>query len=57
MKLRRVIEVRTYDYNEQQFILSRFPESLWFEIDGNYVFYIDEEKISEVVDTVDEYHG
>lgn len=57
MKLRRVVEVVAFTNEEQQFILSRFPESVWFELDGNVRFYIDEEKIAELVDAVDEYHG
>jgi uncharacterized protein (UPF0303 family) len=57
MKLRRVIEVVAFTHDEQQFILSRFPESVWFELDDKIRFYIDEEKIADVVDAVDEYHG
>lgn len=29
MKAKRVIEVITYSYPEQQYILNRFPESYW----------------------------
>ncbi|MFW9871643.1 MAG: hypothetical protein ACFFG0_00985 [Candidatus Thorarchaeota archaeon] len=57
MILKRVIEVKTFTHEEQQFILNRFPESFWFEYDGKIRFYIDEEKIAEVVDAIDEFHG
>lgn len=57
MKLRRVVEVSTSEYNEQQFILARFPEAVWFAFGDGIRFYIDEEKIAEVVDAVDEFSG
>lgn len=55
MKLRRVIEVRTFTPSEQQYILTKFPESIWFQYQDEIRFYVDEEKIAEVVDAVDEF--
>ena len=57
MKLRRVVEVKVTSYEEQQFILTRFPDAIWMVDGTNTRFYLDEEKIAEIVDAVDEFNG
>jgi len=56
MKVKRVVEVTTSSYQEEQFILSRFPESLWFPFYEKRKFYIDEDRFQEVVDAVEEFN-
>ena len=41
MKIRKMVEIITDSFEEQQFILSRFPDSFWFvEGDNKTRFYI-----------------
>lgn len=57
MKIRKMVEITTETYEEQQFILSRFPNSFWFvEEDVNKTrFYISELKSSEAISALNEW--
>lgn len=60
MKIRKMVEIITETYEEQQFILSRFPNSFWFvEDDENNLyktrFYISELKQTEAVAALNEW--
>ena len=55
MKCRRVVEILTETYDEQQFILEKFP-GLWWEMRGtNAVFYTTEERLNEINAVINEY--
>jgi hypothetical protein len=55
MKCRRVVEILTESYEEQQFILEKFP-GLWWEMRGeNTVFYTTEERLEEINIAISEY--
>lgn len=41
MKTRHMIEIETESYNEQQYILTKFPYAVWITLDENKTrFYI-----------------
>jgi hypothetical protein len=57
MKAKNVVQVITETYDEQQFILSRFPESFWFvEEEDRTRFYIPVGRQEEVYKTIIEWH-
>lgn len=48
MKIRKVVEIVTESYDEEQFVLQKMP-GLWWEFrEGNTVFYAQEERENEV---------
>jgi hypothetical protein len=56
MRLKSKLEIETEDYNEQQFILNRFPQAVWVVIDENRTkFYIPYELYSEAKSTIKEW--
>ena len=57
MKAKKVIEVTTETYSEQQFILARFPEAFWFVMEDNETrFYISASKEDIVEKTLNEWN-
>lgn len=55
MKCRRVVEIVTESYEEEQFILAKFP-GMWWETRGpNTVFYTTEDRLDEINEAVNEY--
>lgn len=55
MQLRKVIEIMTENYEEEQFINRKFP-GCWWEIRSNkVVFFLPEDKHDEAVDAMTEY--
>jgi hypothetical protein len=55
MKCRRVVEILTESYEEEQYILQKFP-GLWWEIRGtNAIFYTTEERLDEINEAINEY--
>ena len=41
MKYQRMVEIVTVTYEEQQFILNRFPDAWWYVVDVNTTkFYV-----------------
>lgn len=56
MKAKKIIRVVTKSYEEQQFILNRFPDSYWV-VDGEKTrFYIDTAYESAVYSSVIEWY-
>lgn len=55
MKYKRVIEVTAESYDEEQFLLNRFPEAWWDDRSGIIVFYISEKKFNIVKEVINEY--
>ena len=55
MKHKKVIEVIAENYQEEQFMLNRFPEAWWDDRSGRMVFSISEDKESEVQQAINEY--
>ncbi len=56
MKVRNVIEIKTEDYIEEQFILEKFPEALWFNYTGNIMFYLPnylEDEVNKAVEYIE----
>lgn len=56
MKIRKMVEIITDSFEEQQFILSRFPDSFWFvEGDNKTRFYISAMKQNEAIEALNEW--
>jgi len=54
MKIRKVVEIVTESYDEEQYVLQKMP-GLWWEFrDGNTVFYAQEERENEVLSLKEE---
>lgn len=49
MKYKRVFEVRAESYEEEQFMLLKFPGSIWFICEGHTKFYLPEEEKKDVL--------
>lgn len=48
MKSRIVIEVKGENYEEEQFLLSRFPRTAWLRMGEETRFYVPQEKAEDV---------
>jgi len=55
MKAKKVIEIQTEDYIEEQYILEKFPEALWFNFSGKIIFYLPEEFEDEIKNEIEEF--
>ena len=61
MKIKKAIKITTESYEEQQFILKRFPAAWWLEpeglLDGKLitVFYLDSKYTNEATEAVREW--
>jgi len=53
MEYKAVIQIKTETYNEQQYIMSRFPSAKWIALEENkvmfYVSYGEYNKVKEVI--------
>jgi len=57
MKLKKMIALESESYLEEQFILSKFPESVWINLEGGTTFYIPESKINEALNVLKEWRN
>jgi len=48
MKTRTVIEVRGENYEEEQFLLAKFPRTAWIRMGEETRFYVPQEKSEDV---------
>lgn len=48
MRQRAVIEILAEDYDEEQFLLAKFPDSVWVKLEGGTRFYIPSTRIKEI---------
>jgi hypothetical protein len=59
MKYKAVIEIITESYEEEQFILNRFPNSVWISPAGisnkKTLFYLPYQQYDEVKNTIEEW--
>ena len=55
MKLKKIIEVQAFDYSEQQYMLSMFPDAFWTVVDNHIKFYLPMSKFDEVDKAVKEF--
>ena len=55
MKYKTCCEVLADNYEEEQFLLSRFPDSIWFITEKNVRFYIDKSHEMEVINAIAEW--
>ena len=55
MKYKMCYEVVADNYVEEQFLLSRFPDSIWFITENNTRFYISKKYKNELVDAIGEW--
>ena len=55
MKQKKVIQVIAENYQEEQFMLTRFPDAWWDDRSGLMVFSISEDKEFEVQQAINEY--
>jgi len=55
MKCRRVVEIITESYDEEQFIMEKFP-GLWWEFRAtNTIFYTTEDRLDEINEAINEF--
>jgi len=54
MKQRTVVEVQAESYIEEQLLLEKFPEAIWFNLSGNTMFYLPEDTKEEVTSFIKE---
>ena len=54
MRQRTVVEVQAESYIEEQLLLEKFPEALWFNLSGNTMFYLPESSKEEVSSFIEE---
>jgi len=57
MKVKRVIEIKTEDYLEEQYILENFPQAVWFNHHGNTMFYLPGYLEDEIIITVKKFES
>ena len=57
MEAKKVIEVQTHNYIEEQLMLEAFPEAVWFTGVGNTRFYLPEYMEEEVEQKIEELKG
>ena len=55
MKHKKVIQVIAENYDEEQFLLNKFPEAWWDDRSGRMVFSISEHQENEVKEAINEY--
>lgn len=59
MKFKKEISITTENYNEEQFILTRFPEAVWIAVGGKTgdgtIFYVPEKRINDVLEALSEW--
>ena len=56
MKQKSVIQITTESYEEEQHILSKFPEAVWISLKpGKTLFHLPFSQYNEVVTTIDEW--
>ena len=52
MKYKPCYEVIADNYQEEQFILNRFPDAIWFITDNHVKFYIPKSAKNELVEAI-----
>jgi len=55
MKSRSVIEIETETYEEEQFILARFPHTAWIKLSENTRFYVPTDQLTKVAEVMAEW--
>lgn len=55
MKHKTVIQITAESYEEEQYLLNKFPEAWWDDRQGLTVFYIPTTKMDQVTEVVNEY--
>ncbi len=59
MKVKKVVQIITETYAEQQAIVGRFPDAVWISVGGmlseQMLFYLPETKHHEIVEFMEEY--
>jgi hypothetical protein len=58
MRYRRVVEIETSTYAEQQFILNRFPQAVWISVEENKTrFYLPNEMYQKIIGVIKEWEN
>ena len=55
MQFKKMIAINAENYQEEQFLLSKFPDAVWINLDGGTVFYVPEGMINEVLEVLREW--
>ena len=55
MKHKTVIQITAESYEEEQYLLNKFPEAWWDDRQGVTVFYVSELRDGEVRKAINEY--
>lgn len=55
MKYKTCYEVIAENYEEEQFLLSRFPESIWFITEKHVKFFIPKQDKQKIIESIGEW--
>ena len=55
MKYKKMVEIIAESYEEEQFLLTRFPDAWWGHRDNLTSFYVPESRLVDVKNIVNEY--
>jgi len=55
MKQSHVIEIVTESYEEEQYILHRFPDAWWYSRGSNIVFVLPVSEKNEITEAIEDY--
>jgi len=55
MKSRSVIEIETETYEEEQFILNKFPRTAWIKLGEITRFYVQNDQLTKVAKVLSEW--
>jgi hypothetical protein len=56
MKFKKMIDIMAESYEEEQFLLVKFPEVWWDDRSGVTHFYVEEMRINEVLEVLSEWN-
>jgi len=57
MKSRGVIEIVAENYEEEQFLLTKFPRTIWIKMGEDCRFYVSNDQLSKVAEVLAEWKG
>lgn len=54
MQKKLVVQVKAESYIEEQLLLDRFPEAVWVNLSGRTLFFLPEDRESEIDEFIQE---
>jgi hypothetical protein len=55
MQFKKMIAIQAENYQEEQFLLTKFPDAIWIALDWGTNFYVSETRINEVLEVLNEW--